>query len=78
MFFVVNSKIYLNRLNSDKKLYPEVVLVKDDNDNISVKISSTKGIETKPRTRQVCTLQEIIAQFGHKAVTEESLEKSMK
>lgn len=69
MFFVSNSKIYLNRLNSDKKFYPEVILVKDADDNISIKVSSTKGIEVKPQNRQVCTLQEIIAQFGHKATT---------
>ena len=66
MFYVSGAKIYLATYNAEKRIYPEVVLTKNADGSIRVKVLD-KGVSVKPVNRSVCTLREIIAQFGQNA-----------
>lgn len=63
MFFVSGEKVYLSEYNSALKAYPEVKLTKTSDDQISAEVQAS-GIAKKPSNRQLCTLSEILAQFG--------------
>lgn len=58
MFYVAGEHIYVANYNEDLGIYPEVHLV-----NGNVKILDT-GVSRKPAERTMCSLQEILAQFG--------------
>lgn len=58
MFYVAGERIYVANYNEDLGIYPEVHLV-----NGVAKILDT-GVSRKPAERTVCSLQEVLAQFG--------------
>lgn len=64
MFYVSGSKIYLSTFDAGMKVYPEVGLVRQADDSISV-VRKGGGVAKKPKRRQLCTLQELKAQFGN-------------
>ena len=63
MFYVSGSKIYLATFDAELKVYPEVKLAWIDYDHIGV-VKSGGGVAQKPKDYSLCTLSEIIAQFG--------------
>ena len=69
MFFVSGTKIYLSTYDAELKAYPECKLVRREDDTVCV-VKAGGGIAKKPKHRRVCTLAELIAQFGAAAVAE--------
>lgn len=67
MFFVSGTKIYLATYDAELKVYPECRLVRQADDAVCV-VKSGGGIAKKPEDRRVCTLTELIAQFGATAM----------
>ena len=63
MFYVSGSKIYLATFDAELKVYPEVKLAWIDYDHIGV-VKSGGGVAQKPKVYSLCTLSEVIAQFG--------------
>lgn len=63
MFYVSGSKIYLATFDAELKVYPEVKLAWIDYDHIGV-VKSGGGVAQKPKAYSLCTLAELIAQFG--------------
>ena len=63
MFYVSGSKIYLATFDAELKVYPEVKLAWIDYDHIGV-VKSGGGVAQKPKVYSLCTLNEVIAQFG--------------
>lgn len=63
MFYVSGSKIYLATFDAELKVYPEVKLAWIDYDHIGV-VKSGGGVSQKPKVYSLCTLSEVIAQFG--------------
>lgn len=63
MFYVSGSKIYLATFDAELGVYPEVKLTRLDHDHIGV-VKAGSGTAVRPVRCQVCSLAEIIAQFG--------------
>ena len=59
MFYVAGEHIYVATYNEELGIYPEVNIIDG-----TVKVLAT-GVSRKPAERSVCTLQEVLAQFGH-------------
>ena len=75
MFFVSGTKIYLSGYDTELKVSPECKLVRRDDGTVYVsKVGG--GIAKKPKHRRVCTLAELIAQFGATADLEPELEEA--
>jgi hypothetical protein len=66
MFYVSGTKIYLAEMDAEKHIYPEVKLVLGPEGTPVPQVLST-GTSKKPRKRALCTLAEVIAQFGANA-----------
>ena len=58
MFYVAGEHIYVATYNEVLGIYPEVHIVDG-----AIKVLET-GVSRKPAERSVCTLQEVLAQFG--------------
>ncbi len=58
MFYVANNRIYLMAWNDALGVYPEVKLVDGH------PVTQETGTAIKPANRMICTLQEVLAQFG--------------
>lgn len=58
MFYVANNKIYLMERDNALGVYPEVKLVDGH------PVVQETGAAVKPANRMICTLQEVLAQFG--------------
>lgn len=63
MFYVSGSKIYLATFDAELKIYPEVRLTWVDPGHLGV-VKTGRGIAQKPKVYNLCTLTELIAQFG--------------
>lgn len=63
MFYVSGSKIYLATFDAELKVYPEVKLAWVGYDQLGV-VKTGGGIAQKPKAYSLCTLAELIAQFG--------------
>lgn len=63
MFYVSGAKIYLATFDTELKVYPEVKLVRIDHDQLGV-VKSGGGLSQKPKAYSVCSLAEVLAQFG--------------
>lgn len=63
MFYVTGMKIYLDRFDESRGVYPEVKLRRSTSGNIFPEVQAT-GISQKPKARELCTLREVIARFG--------------
>lgn len=58
MFYVAGSKVYLTERNNTLGVYPEVKIVNGQ------PVIQDKGVAQKPPVRAVCTLEEVVVQFG--------------
>lgn len=58
MFYVANNRIYLMERDDALGVYPEVKLVDGH------PVAQETGTAVKPANRMICTLQEVLAQFG--------------
>lgn len=63
MFYVTGKKAYVDTFDEKLGVYPEVQLEVDSDGNSVMKILKT-GVAKKPKNRQVCTKDEVIAQLG--------------
>lgn len=63
MFYVSGTKIYLATFDAELKVYPEVKLAWIDYDRLGV-VKTGSGVAEKPVRCRLCTLTEVIAQFG--------------
>lgn len=63
MFYVAKGKVYSTEFDAERKVYPEMRIVRDD-DVLSLRKLPTGGSEGKPKDRQLCTLEEVFAQLG--------------
>ena len=63
MFYVSGSKIYLVTFDAELEVYPEVKLARVGYDQLGV-VKTGGGIAQKPKAYSLCTLAELIAQFG--------------
>lgn len=67
MYFISDDKVYSTFFNEEKKMYPEVKVVRTATGQLSIEVLDT-GVETKPHYRQVATQMELFAKFGAMAV----------
>lgn len=63
MFYVSGAKIYLATFDAKLKVYPEVKLAWVGYDQLGV-VKVGGGVAHKPKEYSLCTLTELIAQFG--------------
>lgn len=75
MFYVSGTKIYLDTFDDKLKVYPEVKLVKNDDDSIAMEIQKT-GVAKKPANRKICSAREVYAMLGPMAQPKLKLEGS--
>lgn len=67
MFYVIGTAIYSMHQDEDSGLYPKMVLHKSEKGTFYI-TKGSGGVQKLPATRMVCTMQEILAKFGHSAV----------
>ena len=63
MFYVSYTDIYLDEFDEKLGVYPKVEMIVDEDGNYGVKKLS-KGVSKKPKNREICTMEELIAKFG--------------
>ena len=63
MFYVSGPKIYLATFDAELKVFPEVKLTWIGYDQLGV-VKTGGGVAQKPKVYKLCTLPELIAQFG--------------
>ena len=63
MFYVSGAKIYLATFDAELKVYPEVKLAWIDYDHLGV-VKTGKGVTKKPVGCKLCSMTEVLAQFG--------------
>lgn len=69
MYMVANGKIYSMVYSYAFKMYPELKLVKNAKGELLLKPADS-GVAKKPASRQLATLEEVLAQFGSSAELE--------
>ena len=67
MFYVSYTDIYLTEYDEKHDYYPKVEIHKDADGNLYMKKLS-QGVKAKPKNRQICTMNEVIAKFGAMAI----------
>ena len=75
MFYVSGTKVYLATFDEKCKVFPEVKLAWAGPDQLKV-VRVGGGIAQKPGVYSICTLTELIAQFGGAVVPPTADEKS--
>ncbi len=73
MFYVSGAKIYLATFDAELKVYPEVKLAWIDYDHLGV-VKTGKGVTKKPVGCKLCSMTEVLAQFGGTVTSDESYE----
>ena len=73
MYIVANGKIYSAVYSYAFKMYPELKLVKNAKGELLLKPTDS-GVAKKPASRQLATLEEVLAQFGSSAELETATE----
>lgn len=63
MFFVTGAKIYECAFDPDLRVYREVKLVRKVDGSYKIR-RMTSGIPNKPARYNLCSKQELVAQFG--------------
>lgn len=66
MFYVSGSKIYLTQFDETLKVYPEVILILEEDGTVTPEVLKT-GIAKKPKNRSIRTIHEVLAALGHNA-----------
>ena len=77
MYIVANGKIYSAVYSYAFKMYPELKLVKNAKGELLLKPTDS-GVAKKPASRQLATLEEVLAQFGSSAELETATEDKAK
>lgn len=64
MFYVNGSDMYLTVFDEKLGVYPAVEIVMQDDGTVTVTRDDDYGVKQKPIGCSVCTLTEIVAQYG--------------
>lgn len=64
LYYVSGVKIYCAVYDESKKFYPECKLVRTKDGSFRV-VSLSGGIPIKPKQRELCTFEELVAKFGN-------------
>lgn len=63
MFYVSDNKVYSDTFDEKLGVYPEVK-IGVDSDGVATMTALKTGVAKKPKGRQVCTRDEVVAQLG--------------
>lgn len=75
MFYVSGAKIYLATFDAELKVYPEVKLAWIDYDHLGV-VKTGKGVTKKPVGCKLCSMTEVLAQFGGRVAPVDAKEET--
>lgn len=75
MFYVSGTKIYLATFDAELKVYPEVKLAWIDYDHLGV-VKTGKGVTKKPVGCKLCSMTEVLAQFGGRVAPVDAKEET--
>lgn len=66
MFYVADGKVYLVSKNFDLGVYQQVEVLLEEDGSVRFSVLMT-GVTERPKGREVCTREEVIARFAHEA-----------